>query len=241
MVLAAGAAGEATAPGEHRGQTKMALPIITGPLQPGVARIVNPETKEELGFVFTEANEGGQIQRWLLYQDPQNSLETTPAPAPMVGFDLAAWQAFVITHWSPGNIYVRAQANVYFQGQTYGGVIWNQIPARPQLPMPVFPGSPNMFQVDFSVQGIEIIQDRWHGRVFAEGRVDEPTSIEYWSLPTGYQAAGLTAQIRIRATPEAVPTLDVFIELANQNFGPGSAFVITGCANYQGDVPPASL
>jgi hypothetical protein len=214
---------------------------ITGPLEPGVAQIINPASKDTIGYVFTENNPAGQLQRWLLHGDPNNSLAVAPPPASMANFTLDEWRAYVTENWQPNYIYVRAQANVYQYGQTYGGVVWTQIPHAAELPMPSYPPGDAFFQLDFTYQGLELNQETWSGRVFASGRVDEPSSAEYWSLPTGFVPAGANAPLRVSVGTETVGDLEQFVTLANQSFTDGSHFVITGCLNYQGAAPPAHV
>jgi len=212
---------------------------FTGPLETGVTRIVDPTTQDELGYVYTEISGAGQLQRWMLYRNPQNSLETQAAPPSMSNFTLADWQQFVTQNWQPDYFYIRAQTTVYLQGQTYDGVTWTHIP--PSLPSPVYPSGFSDYQLDFTLVALEVFRDKWRGRVYAEGIITEPSSKEYWSLPSGFLPAGKTAQLRVGAGEGSTPTRDAFIALANETFGPGSAFVITGCVNYQGAAPPGIL
>jgi len=222
--------------------------VIMGQLQPGVVEIVKPGTTDVIGYAFTmEDGNGGQLQRWILYEDPQNALEIRPAPG-KEDWDLDKWKANVNGSlkqgWNTGSIYVWAQAKVYVHGGTYNGVTWGKaIPSASSLPQATYPpeGAEHM-QLDFRTQAIKIQQVGNTGIAFTVGSLSENTSVEYWALSPSYVAAGGSstsgAVTSIATGTDPAESLQDFINLANKTWTPGSRFVITGCVNYRGaDVP----
>ena len=59
-------------------------------------------------------------------------------------------------------------------------------------------------------------------------------------LPAGYQPAGNSTTAGVSVGTQNVQSLQGFVTAANQSFGPGASFAITGCANYTGQRAPAS-
>lgn len=211
----------------------------TGLLDLGVAEVVNRQTEELLGYVFTEANGTGQLQRWLLFRHPENNLAIRSAPASMANWSLSDWQANVPSLWRENGFYVWAQANVYQHGNTYDGVTWTQIPSSGNLPAASFPERPGSnFQLDW-MDGkiIEVRQGDWLGRVYVARGLTAESSIEYWALPSQFQAAGSTRTSVSMGTAE-VSSLDAFVDIANRTWSPGGTFLITGCLNYHGAAAP---
>ncbi|WP_437627890.1 hypothetical protein [Sorangium sp. So ce1151] len=221
---------------------------ILGQRQNGVARIVKPGTGKEIGFAFTvEDGKGGQTERWMLYEDPQNELEIVPPSQDMARWKLSDWQTHVNgalrNKWNAGSIYVWAQSNVYLPGHTYDGVTWgNKIPPAASLPKPVFPpeGAAHM-QLDFRTLVTRIHQDTLRGLAFTVGRLSDPSSVEYWALsPQPAAKTNASAATSIRTGSIEAKSLDKFIEVANESWTLNSRFVITGCVNYRNaNGPPA--
>lgn len=216
---------------------------ITGQLAPGATQIISTEDGELIGYAYTEATPTGQLQRWILYRNPQNAFEVRPPSPAMASWSLGDWKASVPSLWKPGSFYVRAKADVYHHGETYGGVQWTQIPPASQLPDPSYPeGSGDPHQLD-PVGGkvIQVSQGGDSGFAFTLDGLLDSSSAEYWMLPASFKAAGGSSTAAITKGSEDARSLDQFIDLANQSFGPGSQFVITGCVNYNGAQPPAML
>ncbi|WP_437663424.1 hypothetical protein [Sorangium sp. So ce1182] len=222
---------------------------ILGQLQTGVVRIVKPGTGTEIGFAFTvEDGKGGQLQRWMLYEDPRNELEIRPPSQSMASWSLSDWQTHVNgalrTKWNEGSIYVWAQSNVYLPGNTYNGVKWgDKIPPAASLPKPVFPpeGAAHM-QLDFRTLVTKIYQDTLRGLAFTVGRLSDLSSVEYWALSPSYQPAGKPNAVAATSTRAGTTatSLDDFIAVANKSWTANSRFVITGCVNYRNaNGPPA--
>ncbi len=220
----------------------------TGHLDLGAATIIDPATGGLIGYVYTEATQTGQLQRWLLYRDPRNSFEVRPPPENMAGWSLSDWQAEVPKLWKPQSFYIRANADVYRYGESYGGVPWTRIPPASELPEPSYPPGPgDPHQLDPLSKVLRLQQDVVRGLAYTtdglispEGQLN-PSSAEYWLLSALYRPAGARGTVTISPGSEEVTSLDAFIDLANQSFQPGSAFVITGCLNYSGTAAPAIL
>lgn len=211
----------------------------TGLLDLGVAEIVDRGTQELLGYVFTVANGAGQLQRWLLFRNPQNELAIRPPPASMAGYSLADWQANVPALWRPESYYVWAQADVYEHGKTYNGTTWTQIPPSTRLPEPSFPERPGSnFQLDFTGLVADVLQDDSRGLAYVVRGLGSESSIEYWSLPARYQPAGRARAAAIAVGVREAISLDAFTTLCNETWSPGCTFVITGCLNYHGSAAP---
>lgn len=211
---------------------------MNGPLQSGAVEIVNPSTREVIGYAYTVETGRGQLQRWLLFLNPHGALEVRPPPEHMAGWSLSDWQAHVPSLWKPGSFYVWAQADVYRHGDTYDGVTWSQIPPVSQLPEPSYYPSPpdGHFQLDTRL--VKFLLDSQVGYVFTMCSLLDSASQEYWSMPAGAQAAGGACTLAVAPAADDVGSLGAFIDMANQSFGPGSSFAITGCVNYHGDAPP---
>jgi hypothetical protein len=214
----------------------------TGHLDLGAAKIINSATGELIGYAYTEATPTGQLQRWLLYRDPNNSFKVQAPPTHMTGWSLSDWKANVPSLWKPNAFYVRAQADVYRHGHTYGGVQWTRIPRASQLPDPSYPeGAGDSHQLDPLGKVIRVRQEDIQGLAYTVNGLLDPSSAEYWMLPASYQPAGARSAVGISPGSEVVSSLDDFITLANESFLPGSVFVITGCSNYNGTAVPAML
>jgi hypothetical protein len=215
----------------------------TGQLALGAAQIISTANGELIGHAFTEATPQGQLQRWILYNNPQNSFEIRPPSSAMAGCSLADWKASVPSLWRPGAFYVRANANIYHYGETYLGVQWIQIPKASHLPDPSYPeGLGDPHQLDpIGSKIIHISQDGCHGFAFTVNGLLDASSVEYWMLPSSYQPAGGGSTAAVTMESEVAHSLDQFIDHANQSFGPGCRLVITGCVNYSGFQPPAIL
>ncbi|MDI3287814.1 hypothetical protein [Polyangium sp. 15x6] len=211
----------------------------TGLLDLGASEIVDRNTGELLGYAFTVENGKGQLQRWLLFRNPQNELEIRPPAPAMATWSLADWQANVPNLWRPNGFYVWAQANVYRHGETHNGVTWNQIPPPAQLPRATFPERPGSnYQLDYTGgKVIDVLQEDWRGSAYVVRGLSEASSIEYWSLPARYGSAGNKRAVVSVGTDE-VTSLDAFVRLASGSWGPGCSFVITGCLNHHGAAAP---
>ena len=165
---------------------------IMGQLQPGVVKIVKPGTDSVIGYAFTiEDGNGGQLQRWLLHENPNNEFEIKPAPS-MASFTLSDWQAKVRAEpWTANSIYVWAQADVYVNDGT--ATSWNKIPAASELPDANFPPCEDNLQTEYRVGGaLKIQQNGCEGLLFTIGNMSGRSSVEYWMLPSSYEAAGGT-------------------------------------------------
>lgn len=222
----------------------------TGQLALGATQIIATGTGELLGYAYAEATPTGQLQRWILYRNPQNTFEIRPPPSPMTGWSLGDWKASVPMLWRPGSFYVRAKADVYRHGETYGGVQWTQIPPASKLPDPSYPEGPgDSHQLDPTgsilprIYVEEIFNEPFGGGLaFTVDGLLSATSVEYWMLPGSYKPAGGGSNVtRVALGSEEAQSLGEFIDLANKSFGAGSLFVITGCVNYNGAQPPAML
>jgi hypothetical protein len=222
--------------------------MSNGQLSIGLVQVVAPGTGELLGYAYTEACEGGQLQRWLLYRDPRNAFEITAPPAGKAGWTLADWQANVPELWRPGAFYVWARTMVYEHGKTYGSVKWDRIPTP--LPKPEYPAQGEYFQLDpTGMHVINVLQwatDLWGMAFTVDGLRDAAAAttgrgrnVEYWLLPAGFQPAGGAQRTSIAVGTLGADSLDRFVTLANQRWAPGAVFAITGCHNYFNDVPPA--
>jgi len=212
---------------------------ITGLLTLGAAELIDSKTQELLGYAFTVAHGKGQLQRWLLFRNPNNQFEIRPPSASMAQWSLEDWQRHVADLWRPNSFYVWAQADVYEYGGTYGGVTWNRIPTAENLPHPTFPDRPGAnYQLDyFEGRIIDVLQEDGRGSAYVVRGLAVESSIEYWSLPAQYSPAG-----RVRATvgigSASAASLDGFVDHCQSSWSAGSTFVITGCLNYSGvDVP----
>lgn len=223
--------------------------MFNGQLATGLVQVVAPGTGELLGYVHTEAIEGGQIQRWLLYRNPQNTFDLVTPPEDKARWSLTDWQANVRLLWRPDTFYVWAQTTVYEYGHTYNGVAWDKIPSK--LPEPSYPKTiGDVFQLDpTGMHPISVLQwatNVW-GMAWAEdGLCDAAVTPsgraknrEYWLLPAGFQPAGGAGRTSISVGSLRCESLNQFVALSNERWSPGSIFAITGCANYFNDVPPA--
>lgn len=222
---------------------------ITGHLDLGTAQIISLKTGAVIGYAYTVENGGGQLQRWLLHQDPENAFQVCSPPSHMANWSLNDWKENVAHLWRPGSFYVRAQANVYLHGSPYNGVTWTTIPAS-CLPSPEYPqcNAAECFQLDptggkilrvhqQTVEGLT----KTTGLAYTVNGLHDDTSAEYWMLLASFQPAGKlsAAAIRVGTAALAEDTLDRFVEVANDSWKTGCTFVIAGCRNYQGEQPPA--
>jgi hypothetical protein len=215
--------------------------ITTGQLDLGTAQIVSRATGEIIGYAFTEASTHGQLQRWLLYRDPQNAFDVQPPPATMAGWTLSDWQTNVPKLWQTGAFYVWAQADMYQYGGSYNGVTWKQIPKASALPTPTYPNvGAGSFQLDPGGKVLYLLQDQLRGLAYTLGGLRDPSSAEYWMLPAAYKPAGVGGKAGINIGAENAGSLQEFVDLANQSFGTDCRFVITGCINYRGERAPAA-
>lgn len=214
----------------------------TSLLDLGAAEVVDRQTGDLLGYVFTEANGNGQLQRWILFRNPQNELEIRPPPTSMAHWSLADWKAGVPALWRPNGFYVWAQADMYVHGGTYNGATWSQIPPASRLPEPSFPERPGSnYQLDYTGgKVLDVLQNDWRGHAYVVRGLSQESSIEYWSLPASYQPAGNARAASVSVGLGNASSLDAFIDLANASFGAGCTFVITGCLNYHGSAVPFS-
>lgn len=214
----------------------------TGQLDLGIAQVTRLNSTEVIGYVYTVPSGKGQLQRWLLFCNPDNSFSITAAPKDMSSWTLGDFQANIPKLWRPGSFYVWAQADVYRQGETYNGVTWTQIPEAASLPAPTYPDIPGVsFQLD---PGGCIIMAGQQGEagaamVFTTRGLADASSVEYWMLLAGYQPSGANATAGVSVGVQCVGSLDGFISTANRSFGDGASFVITGCVNYTGQRAPA--
>jgi hypothetical protein len=240
---------------------------MTGQLELGVVQVNSSTSGALIGYAFTEALERGQLQRWILYTDPANAFEIGPAPASMAGWTLADWQKNLASLWKPGSVYVWAQADVYEHGGVYGGVTWTKIPDADSLPHARFPAVPGEdFQLDPPTRqtvlelasagaqptGIALAAATAQptglapasataqptGLAYTVDGVHDARNREYWMLPSGAQPAGGSRRAAVREGAARAPTLQSFVDLANQRWAPGSVFVIIGCGNYRGATAP---
>lgn len=213
---------------------------ITGQLELGAAQVVQRDTREVIGYVYTVESGKGQLQRWLLHKHPMNAFDVEPPPPEMKGMSLADWQAGVPNLWKPGSFYVRAQTDMYYHGDGSNGT-WTQIPS--ELPKPTFPQVPGAsYQLDYGrFHVLAVAQEHLRGLAYSVGSLSDPANAEYWMLPAEYKPAGATASIKVAEGAEKANTLAEFVAFANQSFRPGCAFAITGCVNYTGPAVPSTL
>lgn len=225
--------------------------MSNGQLSTGLVQVVAPGTGEVLGYAYTVANEGGQLQRWLLYRDPQNTFEIVAPPADKARWTLGDWQENVRSLWRPNAFYVWAQTDVYEYGRTYGGVRWDRIPAA--LPAVRYPEDAvigEVFQLDpTGMHVINVLQwesNQWGMAWTIDGLRDAAVASsgrgrnsEYWFLPAAFQPAGSGGKTSIAVGTLGADSLERFVALANERWAPGAVFAITGCKNYINDVPPA--
>jgi hypothetical protein len=214
---------------------------ITGPLTLGAAQIISRATGELLGYAFAVPNGAGQLQRWLLYRDPQNSFDIQPPPPNMAGWALSDWQAHVPSLWRPGSFYVWAQADVYRHGGSYTGPSWTQIPPADQLPSPTYPDLPGAdFQLDHTrTHLLNLLHGQSRGLAYSVGSLSNSSSAEYWMLPSGYTPGGDSGTTSITTGSDAAASLAEFVGVANRSWGPGCCLAIVGCVNYRGENAPA--
>ena len=213
--------------------------MTTGLLALGAANVVDPNSGELIGHVYTIAHDQGQLQRWLLFRNPKNALEVKPPSEDMANWSLEDWQAHVENLWRPNGYYVWAQANVYQYGETNSETSWRELPPARNLPEPSFPERMGAnFQLDY-MDGrlLDIRQNDYVGKAYVVRGLGQESSIEYWLLPANYQAAGNTP-MTVSPGRTSVAHLDGFLDACRSAWGPGSSFVITGCLNYSGQAPP---
>lgn len=221
-----------------------AASTLAGQLQLGTVTVLDPSTRELLGYAFTVPHGAGQLQRWILYRNPQNSLRIEAPPATMAAWSLDDWKTAVPKLWRPGAYYVRAQADLYAFGQTYGNRRWDTLPPSFMLPAPTFPKDDDDFQLDPHGKLIWWLNgERRLGLVFVHGKLDGDGSIEYWLLLSGYSPAGGSAPMVVAESTEVAPDLASFLPVASQSWAPGAVLAITGCRNFHdvkglGKLPP---
>lgn len=211
----------------------------TGLLALGAADVIDPNTRELLGHVYTIAHGRGQLQRWLLFANPKNELEIGPPSEKMATWTLEDWQAQVENLWRPNAYYVLAQADVYEYGRTYDGTTWRQIPAAKDLPEPSFPERMGSnFQLDY-MEGrlIEILQNEERGKAYVVRGLAQESSIEYWLLPARYEPAG-RARMAMTLGRTTASNLSAFVDSCQPSWQPGATLLITGCLNYSGEAAP---
>jgi hypothetical protein len=216
---------------------------MTGQLELGVVQVVSSATGALIGYAFTEALPHGQLQRWMLYEDPANAFALAPPPASMTGWTLADWQANLESLWKPGSFYVWAQADVYEHGGVYGDAPWTKIPAVDSLPKARYPHVPGKsFQLEppktQTVLELASADAQPTGLAYTLDGVHDGFNREYWMLPAGSQAAGGIRRAQVRVGAAAAPTLQSYVDLANQQWAPGSVLVVVGCVNYKGESAP---
>lgn len=213
--------------------------MTPGLLAHGVAEIVDCKTLEVLGYVYTVADGQGQLQRWLLFQNPKNEFQIRAPSAEMSRWTLDDWQRHVSESWRPHSFYVWAQADVYEYGGTYGGTTWQQIPTAEKLPDASFPDRPGSnFQLDY-MDGriIDVLQDDRLGWAYVVRGLAHESSIEYWALPARYEPAG-KATTAVSLSKDGVGSLDEFVARCQSSWTSGSTFIVTGCLNYTGESAP---
>jgi hypothetical protein len=211
---------------------------MTGQLQLGAVEVVSPGTGELIGYAYTVASNGGQMQRWLLYRDPKSSLAVRSPSEKMASWTLRDWQSKVRELWKPNSFYVWAQSTIRpYDGED--GVTWKQIPradALPPVKYPVVEGAD--LQLDpTGGKVLDLTQPGCAGVVFTVGGLQDASNAEYWMLPAEYKPAGRYASKVAVGTADA-KSLQDFIDVANRSWGPGCMLVITGCINYHGEVAP---
>jgi hypothetical protein len=216
---------------------------MTGQLELGVVQVTSSATGALIGYAFSEALPHGQMQRWILYEDPANAFTIAPPPATMASWTLADWQKNLASLWKPGSFYVWAQADVYEHGKAYGDAPWTKIPAVDSLPHARFPLVPGKsFQVFPSPNQnvLELASDDAQptGLVYTLDGLHDNFNREYWMLPAGSQPAGGSRRAHVRVGTAAAPTLQSYVDLANHQWVPGSVLVIIGCVNYKGPTAP---
>lgn len=206
---------------------------ISGLLMLGAAEVFDSNTHELVGYVFTVAHGQGQLQRWLLFQNPQNHFEVRPPSETMAHWTLEDWKRHVAELWRPNGYYVWAQADVYEYGKTYNGVPWTHVPSADDLPKPTFLDIPGTnFQLDY-LDGrlVDVRQQDARGHAYVVRGLKEESSIEYWLLPAQYQPAG-NVRTEIAVGNVEVASLESFVAHCQPSWSPGTKFVITGCLNY---------
>jgi len=230
--------------------------MLNGQLSTGLVQVVAPGTGEVLGYAYTVPNGGGQLQRWLLYRNPQNTFDVVAPPAEMARWTLADWKANVPSLWRPDAYYVWAQADTYEYGRTYrheydGGhyeTQWDQIPA--DLPAANYPSEGSRYQLDPTgwnvINVLQWASNLW-GMAWAEDGLRDAAAAptgrarnrEYWFLPAGFQPAGGDRRTSVAVGTLEAGSLDRFVDLARQRWAPGAVLTITGCCNYFNAEPPA--
>ena len=212
---------------------------ISGLLSLGAAEVVDSNTQELLGYVFSVAHGQGQLQRWLLFRNPKNQFAIRAPSASMAQWSLADWQNNVVELWQPNGFYVWAQADVYEYGGKYEGFTWTQIPSVDNLPKPSFPDRPgSSFQLDFLVGKIlDVRQEDGRGHAYVVRGVEAESSIEYWLLPARYQSAG-AARTEVTIGNDDAASLEGFVVHCQASWSSGAKFVITGCLNHLGAAAP---
>ncbi|WP_437977954.1 hypothetical protein WMF11_15055 [Sorangium sp. So ce295] len=241
---------------------------IMGLLQPGAVQVVNPKSRKVIGYAFSVETQRGQLQRWLLFEHPHNTLDIEPPPEHMAQWSLSDWQANVAELWRPGSFYVWAQADVYRYDDASRQKAWTKIPPASRLPAPTYPDvgicdfqldptGGRLFQVlqqravglvlarnePFEAAGVKLnaaMALEARGLAYVVNGLLDPASTEYWMLPAAYEPAGKSAAVAVKTGPQEAKSLQEFIDVANRGWGPGSTFVITGCINYRGERAPAA-
>lgn len=213
--------------------------MLKGQLEMGAVKIVDPSSREVIGYAYTVESGLGQLQRWLLYRKPQNEFVVRPPPASMAGWSLTDWREGVKDLWRPGSSYVWAQTDLYRYGGTYKGVAWTRLPVASKLPPPTFYPSPPR-QLDPGGKIIEVRQQQQVlGLAFSVRGLADDSNVEYWLLPEAYQPAGRAETATISVGARQATSLAAFVDVANQSWAPGCTFAITGCVNHHQQTPPA--
>lgn len=211
----------------------------SGLLALGAAEIVDRKTQELLGYVYSVAHGQGQLQRWLLFQNPKNEFEIRTPSETMARWTLEEWQKHVPELWRANAYYVWAQADVYEYGGTYAGLTWKQIPTAGNLPEASFPDLPGAdFQLDY-MDGrlIELLQGDDRGFAYVVRGLSDESSIEYWLLPARFEPAG-KARTAVSMGNDNAGSLDGFVERCQSSWSSEATFIITGCLNYTGKAAP---
>ncbi|MEZ4302745.1 MAG: hypothetical protein R3B70_47925, partial [Polyangiaceae bacterium] len=182
---------------------------LTGPVSVGVVG-VESAAGDPLGHCHVVSRDGGgQVERWLLYEDPLNDFRLVPSRE-MASMTLEEWTRAATTPrsqggwWEAGAYYIKASADVYFHGEDKASHDWRTIPYPPPDPSGVSVASTlDPDQVDPGGGKVSQLLDDgslFEGHVFSTASVEAPQSIEYWYLPQGFVEAG-----SFRAVTKIVP------------------------------------
>ncbi len=217
----------------------------TQPLPPGAVTVLEPGTGELLGYAFSWESGAGQAQRWILHRHPHNELTVAKPPETMARWTKQDWRSAVPELWRPGSYYVRAQADLYAFGGSYGDRTWKVLPEDHELPAPTYPPDDSPAQFDPTRTSIELwsLDQTRLGVIFVEGKLDADSNAEYWLLLPGFSLDLGAQSVTARAGTSSVPDLRGFVQMANALWAPGAVLAITGCRNFHdvtgtGKLPP---